>query len=75
MSKKMERITFDREKVMTERLQLIKQRHKQIILEPRKKSVQSFEPDVFFEEDDHDFYEEFDEIMIDASDEAETELF
>jgi hypothetical protein len=75
MSKKMDRIPFERGKVMKDRLELIKERHKKVILDPRKKSLQNVEPDFFFEEDEFDYYEDIEDIVIDSSEEPESELF
>jgi hypothetical protein len=61
--------------MMSDRLELIKQRHKKIILEPRKKSLHNVEPDFFFDDEEDYYVDDIDEIRIEPREDAETEFF
>jgi hypothetical protein len=75
MARKMSRIGFQRDKLLDERLSLIKERHHKLILEPRKRAVTPLEPDALFDEDDdYEFLDPYDEIRVDVE-ETEAELF
>ena len=70
--KPMKRINFDREKVLHDRLQLIKERHKKLILEPRRKVHSEIVADVFMDDDE---CESLDDLYdLDLARDAESEL-
>lgn len=63
----------ERDKILRDRLELIRQRHRKLILEPRKMLSQTIDTDVFFEDDDE--FDSFEHFDFDFTQDQESELF